>query len=471
MSLAYLQKDEAEPKTHRYPFWKADEEEVVDSPLGLGTKCYLQGQEGPYKAIYILSGCQFRAYYRDGKLTEVISKGNRLVGYDLTEWLRPKISDTAHSSVMYVDYTATLPRTQTRRDARKDNAGLFKGGVIDYDTWKNDLRVFPLFGTNKKGEIVTKGETIGGNCPYISAATSKFEATSTAWIGSSIYAGGVEQSFPVDGILMYDLETQHKKIYWIRISNTVEAEIADIEWELDPRFYIHSPKLILNDPYLLGRKLEYIRGMNYEKMIKEGWGIGAKIKLKCDRELLFERSIQREVLEPSTEVPTPKNCNCGEPIELRLGTFKCKNHICPILVNKMWIQSFKIFVTDPDTLLNVLDRFEREGLEGAFEYLNKVYTKRPAVRNILSSKEVCESAHRIFYWGSLRGVLGMGFKDEFVTSVIKKLSNESTELAIRGKPQVVCNERWPAVKNVLNKYIEFFDNFARLSKESSGATS
>lgn len=273
------------------------------------------------------------AYYQNGTLSVVLSRGNGAVGLDITR----NVIHTVPKQISNKEITAVRGEllvsfeSATKFGAshpRNKAVGLSQSVNVDQEELKElhivwyDLPEF--LGTKAKIMETLKAE--GFIIPYYHQCTSwlDFKSYANQQYKTIVEIESLDGIFPIDGLVLTKLDNSASIAY--KFANEVaETTVKDITWQLS-RTGRYIPVLNVEPVLLSGANISRVTANNWDWLTQWKAGIGSTINIIRSNEII---PTLIGVINESTKYNMPTHCEaCNTPLTIRGKDLMCENQDC-----------------------------------------------------------------------------------------------------------------------------------------------
>lgn len=271
-------------------------------------------------------GCSIRAYYKDGKLFDIITRSDETQGKRKFDQLKNKVPNVVPSNVLTIDFEAVTSQEDYGEDTRSHSNGLVNS-VYKQDEVDKNLMLIPF--------KVTPSDVM----PYIDAMKLVFKEEDIIAFGyyykvmfdfETRFLEYKGKHYPIDGYVLYSNTKTNHKIYKFYYNQVPSTTVTNVEWVYTPN-KCWNPKVHFNPIYIDGRRCGAATSNGFARLKSLKAGVGAEITV-----ILANSTIPQvhKVLVPSEDYNVPTTCKfCGAPLNEVMGKLRCTNPRCTELVN------------------------------------------------------------------------------------------------------------------------------------------
>jgi len=315
------------------------------------------GKDYPPSASPKFDGSAINIIYRDGKLENILTRGDGLSGKNITKRLAPhvpKVLDAKGILEIRCEVVIDTNVFEKKYATEFANARNFVAGVLgkdDFDKTKiSDLTLIPLhFITN--GEHQSQKDFI----LYSGISETEYPDFCKEWNKPFVYTGYEDVmkefeemrkniNFQLDGVVISfpeavrkDLgENDHDPEWSIAIKFVPEGAVTtvkDLEWNIGKRGQF-TPVILLKPVQLAGTTVKRASGYNAGFLRDNGIGPGSIVSVEKAGDIIPE--IVNVISEHYEEFSLPENCpGCGIKLNFDGIHLTCPNQICPGRIAKI----------------------------------------------------------------------------------------------------------------------------------------
>lgn len=271
-------------------------------------------------------GSSIRAYYQNGKLTNILSRADEVTGVNQTEKLRKKVIEEVPEWVKYVDYELLVPYDDFGENSRQHANGIVNSKYLD-DKVEKFAFAAPFYCNEYNGMsykermLAVCGERFGGKLPY------EFDRSVLEnFVIDRVQINGL--TYPIDGIVCYNdvaspLKNKIFKFYYIE---TAETTVESIQWNRSP-FGYYIPKVILKPVELSGKWIKQTAAGSVDTIFANKICKGAKVEIILAG--LTIPQIHRVLEVPEVQDYTIDDCwDCKSKLSYTSTGYVCTNPNC-----------------------------------------------------------------------------------------------------------------------------------------------
>lgn len=289
-------------------------------------------------------GCSVIAYYKQGELKEIVTRGDDFVGKNQTNKLWNKVPHTVNPEVEWIQFEALCRKEDFNESCRGKANGLINS-KYKLDEVNLYLHLQPF--------------NVGTTTPMSYEQRMKLaNVEDTNVFDIPGWVKGNNGTFPIDGFVIYKgtspIPTKIYKYYGFEI---VETVVENIEWNKSP-FGVYVPKLIIREVILSGKRINKVATGGIENLIRTETGIGAVVRVYLSGNTIPQ---VHSIISKSTQFnfPTCPHCN-SKMVSFSTGVH-CENIDCPDTVNMIRSRFFNFVgknvieekdYLDTETILN-----------------------------------------------------------------------------------------------------------------------
>lgn len=299
-------------------------------------------EDGNYLASPKFDGSSITAYYNRGKLTQILSRSDEVIGVDQTEKLRHKVPAEVNSNIVKIDFEALTSIEDFPQNSRQKSNGLINSKYLQEEV-DNYLFLFPFYievvDGNTRNEDYIEYNILAGklNLPGFSfdppkIIKSRIDKDNTAYVASVHQFGKcISKHFPIDGIVMYNPKNYSDfhiyKFYYIEAKDTT---VTDIEWNINGN-NTFIPKVIIKPVKIDGSRITKVASGGYRAMINSGIGIGSIVRVVRSGSTIPKII---KVLKTSDNYKLDFKCPyCGSGLKVIGGSHRCSNPECKYIID------------------------------------------------------------------------------------------------------------------------------------------
>ena len=273
------------------------------------------------------------AYYQNGILNNILSRGNGDVGLDITRNVihatPTQINNKNITSVrgeLIVSYGSALKLGASH--PRNKAIGLSQSINVNEDELK-ELHVvwydLPEF-SGTKSEIMETLKEEGFIVPEYQICTSwnSFKTFADHCDKTSVIISNLSGVFPMDGLVLTKLDNSESIAY--KFANEIaESTVNDITWQLS-KTGRYVPVLNVEPVFLSGANISRVTANNWDWLTQWKAGIGSKINIIRSNEII---PTLVGVIDESTNYNMPTNCEiCNTELKIHGKDLICDNQDC-----------------------------------------------------------------------------------------------------------------------------------------------
>lgn len=273
------------------------------------------------------------AYYNNGMLNVVLSRGNGNIGLDITRnvmhCVPTQISDTTITAVrgeLIVSYEAA----QKLGASHPRNKAIGLSQSINVNTEElQELHVvwydLPEF-NGTKTQIMETLKTEGFVVPYyrLCKSWSDYKQFANKHDKTTTIIPSINGTFPIDGLVLTKCDNSGSIAY--KFANEIaESTVNNITWQLS-RTGRYIPVLNVESVFLSGANISRVTANNFEWLTQWKAGIGSTINIIRSNEII---PTLIGVINESTEYNVPTHCEiCGTHLTIHGKDLICNNQNC-----------------------------------------------------------------------------------------------------------------------------------------------
>lgn len=309
-------------------------------------------------AVPKYDGSSIRAYYCDGKLTNIISRSNEWEGVNQTNKLRNKVITEVPNWVKYIDYELLTSIDDFGDNARQKSNGLVNSKYLDDEVEKYALAA-PFYVNEHEGKSYL--ERMNEACQGLLVRFDLDEL-------SDFHIDRVKingKMYPIDGIVVYD-DTESdclNKIFKFYSLEAVTTIIDHVEWNRS-NFGYYIPKVILNPITISGKWVKQVAAGSADVLYSDHLCKGAEVEVVMAG--LTIPQINRVLSYPNVEdYNEPKCWDCGSEMTRTSKGYRCDCVTCSYNFNKVF-QGFMWNIYSEPEFNNIVN----EGVHSVDEYIS-----------------------------------------------------------------------------------------------------
>lgn len=273
------------------------------------------------------------AYYNNGVLSKILSRGDGEEGFDITRNLIHAVPTTINDKNITAvrgevmisfesaeQLNATHPRNKAvglSQSINSDPEELKTLKIIFYDLPED---------TGPEIEILSKLRGLGFTIPFFNKFNNwnEFKKFANSHNKTQITISELGGTFPIDGLVL-TLENRQKSVAYKFANDIGESEVLGISWQLS-RTGRYVPVLNIKPIQLSGANISRVTANNFEWLTQSQAGVGSIINIVRSNEVI---PMLVGVKQPSTDFCIPDICEeCGSPL-IRIGKdLMCNNSAC-----------------------------------------------------------------------------------------------------------------------------------------------
>jgi len=348
LSLSKIQTEKGDHKKEEFLSWFSKRASIV-------------GKTGMLEASPKFDGSAINIIYRDGRLENILTRGDGLAGKNLTKRLAPKVPNKVDAKGIVQIRCEVVVDTnlfEKKYASEFKNARNFVAGVLgkdDYDTEKiNDLTLIPLhFITNGKHQ--TQDDFVLYSRIADREGKTEYPDFCRKWNTQFVFEqyediikefeekrktlnfqlDGVVISFPVQ--VRKDLgENDHDPEWALAIKFVPEGavtKVVGVEWNIGKRGQF-TPVVLLDPVELVGTTVKRASGYNAGFLKDNGLGKGAIVAVEKAGDIIPE--IVKVIDECTETFVLPSQCpDCGTKLDFDGIHLTCSNEKCPGRIAKI----------------------------------------------------------------------------------------------------------------------------------------
>lgn len=309
-----------------------------------------------------LDGISCVLYYTNGALDKALTRGDGIVGVNITDKVQVIAPDLQYLSINNVPFTGAvrgellmdsvsfevyLNRHSDAKNPRNTTAGLINRKEYN----KDDLSLVSLvlysivgcddldkYNIKNQYDVFNSLQQVHSVAPFASITDSLNKITFDYDMSSFVnqFSNSSEVQYPFDGVVIADytlnLNSNTHQVTWKSQAYKFEAEkkqttVTDIEWNLSKTAYL-IPKVRFNTVELSGTDVSYATAFNAKYVMDNNLKPGSKVTITKSGEIIPYIVSIDEV--PDTEYTVPSTCpSCHEPLTMCGVHLTCNNEKCP----------------------------------------------------------------------------------------------------------------------------------------------
>ena len=316
---------------------------------------YLKANPGAKVVMPKMDGGSAVAYYDEGKLKYVLSRGDGRTGFDITSNVLGVPRIIKDKSITYVrgelatSYEASdklgaaHPRNKAVGISQSNNPSLEEKELLKFIAYENN---YPGK-TDQIESLRENGFTVVNYDLYVDAESIIKNLNTQYSLRNSVISRFFDEEFPIDGLVFYDESTESQIAYKFPAEEATTT-VRSIHWRLADTGRM-VPVVCIEPVKLSGSTINKATANNYEWLSSRGIGVGAKVVIVRANEIIPKIV---KVLEKSSEFKIPTTCPASSSELLRVGgNVACVNHDCT--------RKFRTI------LYGILSTFSPKGVAGA----------------------------------------------------------------------------------------------------------
>jgi len=307
----------------------------------------------PVCATLKLDGLSCAMYYRDGVMYQALTRGDGMIGIDITEKIHKivpdytKIADSTFTGAVRGEILMSLSNfakyTESHSEAknpRNTTAGLINSKDVSADLGYLTVVVYTVIGIETESPPFNDYESMHKwllqNFSYVVDINSETYSSDADFMRDMFDLRSCwYDKYPADGIVLTannisfqstepgDYISYNASAFKFR-AESAETTITGIEWNLSKTKYL-IPTILVEPVQLSGTTVKRCSGCN-AKMVKDnGWGVGAKVQMTKSGEIIpfIEKTIKPVAPDFPTLCPS-----CDEALVWDGVHLKCPNSNC-----------------------------------------------------------------------------------------------------------------------------------------------
>lgn len=270
-------------------------------------------------------GSSIRAYYLDGKLSDIVTRSNEIDGKRKFDQLRNKVPNVVDKEVLTIDFEALCSIEDFKEDTRSNANGLVNSCNMQERVDKY-LHLIPFKVTPRtKMNYMDAMKLVFNDEDFMIVDINNIDYETR-----TVEFHGLH--YPIDGFVFYkDTELSHK-IYKHYFNQDLSTIVTNIQWVFT-NILCWNPKIQFNPIYIDGRRVAQATSNGLKRLQSIKAGIGSEITI-----ILANSTIPQvhKVIEPSENYNIPEVCPfCGHKMSIVNNKIRCENDFCYPIVNSV----------------------------------------------------------------------------------------------------------------------------------------
>ena len=291
-----------------------------------------------YKTAYIstkLDGCSILLYYKDGKLEEVLTRGDGDTGENVTDRISimvPTVIDKTFTGRIRGEFIIDKDTWNRKYAENNKSARNYAAGLLNRDTFDEEeitdfrLICYKALDINNPMNFEEQQnflENMGFyTVPYLKVDKIDSNLLSTKESCNKLLSDLNQDVFECDGLVVNcdDIEFAVK---WNE--EGVETKVIDIKYQ-PSRLGKLTPVIYIEPVELSGATINKLSGFNYQFIVDNGVGVGSIIKVVRSGDVI---PYITDIITNSRDNKIPEKCPvCGGELSIEGVNLICKNENC-----------------------------------------------------------------------------------------------------------------------------------------------
>ena len=269
-------------------------------------------------------GSSIRAYYKEGELDKILTRGDEYTGIVQTEKLKNKVPLLVDKSIIAIDFEACVSIEDYDGSVRGKANGLVNSKYMQEEVDSLLYLIpFDVLTTNINEPYLDRIKKFERLYFNLVSRDKLSDPSYIININDSKYIKYGEKTFPIDGFVLYK-ENNVVEILKYYYSESAIAKVVDVEWnEAKSTYYV--PKLIIDTTYIDNRGVSRVASGGAVQLMERKMGIGSEIRIINSGSTI---PYPLEVITSSEDYNMPKCTHCNRDLEFNGPNPLCLNPDC-----------------------------------------------------------------------------------------------------------------------------------------------